>query len=129
MDIFGLVFEMQSQTKERVRYTMSMRSEQCDCANTQSRCKHMFALKKIVDKSYYNVRVVIQEETFNTHDAIYEKLPSNEEEIGSAETLKIVNDDVEFYKEVEDLQKSLQNFNIGALSIDQIFFFLSKVQN
>jgi hypothetical protein len=82
----------------------------------------MFALKKIVDKSYYNVRVVIQEETFNTHDTIYEKLPSNEEEIGSAETLKIVNDDVEFYKEVEDLQKSLQSFNIGALSIDQFFF-------
>jgi hypothetical protein len=40
-------------------------------------------------------------------------------EIGVAETLKTVNDDVELYKEIEDLQKSLQSFNIGALSIDQ----------
>ena len=107
VDIFGLVFEMQSQMKEGVWYTVSMGSEQCDCADTQSRCKHMLALKKIVDKSYYNVRGVIEEDTFNIDDAIYEELLSNEEEIGIAETLKTVNDDVEFYKEVEDLQKSL----------------------
>ena len=31
----------------------------------------------------------------------------------------MVNDDVELCKEVEDLKKSLQSFNIGALSIDQ----------
>jgi hypothetical protein len=30
------------------------------------------------------------------------------------------------YKEVEDLQKSLQSFNIGALSIDQKNFFLEQ---
>jgi hypothetical protein len=47
----------------------------------------MLALKKIVDKSYYNVRGVIREYTFNIHDAIYEELPSNEEEIGIVETL------------------------------------------
>ena len=46
VDIFGLVFEMRSQTKEDLWCTMSMRSEQCECANTQSRCKHMLALKK-----------------------------------------------------------------------------------
>jgi hypothetical protein len=57
---------------------------------------------------------------------------SNEKEIGVAETLKTVNDDVELYKEVEDLQKSLQSFNIGALSIDQKNFFRkqsSKLRN
>ena len=119
VDIFGLIFEMQSQTKEDVWYTMSMGSEQCDCGDTQSRCKHMLALKKIVDKSYYNVRGVIEEDTFNIYDAIYKEIPSTEEEIGVAETLKTVNDDVELYKDVEDLQKSLQSFNIGTLSIDK----------
>jgi hypothetical protein len=34
VDIFGLIFEMQSQTKEGVWYTVSMGSEQCDCADT-----------------------------------------------------------------------------------------------
>jgi hypothetical protein len=123
VDIFGLIFEMESQTKEGVWYTVSMGSKQCDCADTQSKCKHMLALKKIVDKSYYNVRGVIEEDTFNIHDAIYEEISSNEEEIGVAETLKTVNDDVELYKEVKDLQKSLQSFNIRALSIDQKNFF------
>ena len=36
----------------------SMGSKQCDCDDTQSRCKHILALKKIVDKNYYNVRDV-----------------------------------------------------------------------
>jgi hypothetical protein len=35
----------------------------------------------------------------------------------------LFNDDVEFYKNVKDLQKSLQSFNIGALSIYQKNFF------
>ena len=48
-----------------------------------------------------------------------EELSSNEEEIGTTRTIKMVNDDIEFYKEVENLQKSLQSFNIGALSIDK----------
>jgi hypothetical protein len=111
-----LVFEMRSQMKEGLWYTVSMGSEQCDCADAQPKCKHILALKKIVDKSYYNVHGVIEEDTFCIINAIYEELPSNEEEIWNAETLKTVNDDVEFYKEVKDLQKSLQSFNIGALS-------------
>jgi hypothetical protein len=115
---------MLSQTKEGVWYKISMGSEQCDCVDTQSRCKHMSALKKIVDKNFYNVRSVIEEDTFNIHDAIYEEISSNEEKIWIAKTLKTVNDDVEFYKEVEDLQKSLQSFNIGTLSIDQKNLFL-----
>ena len=52
VDIFGLIFEMRSQTKEDLWYAVSMRSEQCDCVDTQSRCKHMSALRKIIDKSY-----------------------------------------------------------------------------
>ncbi len=67
VDIFNLVFEMQSQTKEGLWYTMSMGSEQYDCADTQSRCKHMLALKKIIDKNYYNVRGVIEEDAFDIH--------------------------------------------------------------
>ena len=55
VDIFCLVFEMQSQTKEGLWYTMCLGSEQCDCADTQSRCKHKLILKKIIDKNYYNV--------------------------------------------------------------------------
>jgi hypothetical protein len=35
----------------------------------------MLALKKIVDKSYYNVWGVIEEDTFNIHNAIYEEIP------------------------------------------------------
>ena len=50
---------------------------------------------------------------------IYEEISSNKEKIGVAITLEMVNDDVEFYKEIGYLQKLLQNFNIGALSIDQ----------
>ena len=119
VDIFGLVVEMRPQTKEDLWYTMSMGFEQCDCADTQSRCKHMLALKKIVDKSYYNVLGVIKDDIFCMHNAIYEELPPNEEEIRIVRTLETVNDDDEFYKEIEDLQKSLESFNIGALSINQ----------
>jgi hypothetical protein len=96
-----------------------MRSEQYGCTDTQSMCKHMLDLKKIVDKSYYNVGGIIEEDTFCIHNAIYEKLPTNEEGVGIAKTPKTVKDDVELYKKVQDLQKSLQSFNIGALSIDQ----------
>ena len=46
VNIFGLVFEMQSQTNKYLWYIMSMESKQCDCAGTQSKCKHMLALKK-----------------------------------------------------------------------------------
>ena len=129
MGIFGLVFEMQSQTKEDLWYTLSMRSEQCDVpilnqgANTDQGAN---TLKKIIDKNYLNVRDIIEEDAFDIHNAIYEELPFNEEEIGIAKTLKTVNDDVKFYKEVEDLQKTLQNFNIGALSIDQRNFFCEQ---
>jgi len=35
VDIFGLVCEMQSQTKEDLWYTMSMGFEQCDCVDIQ----------------------------------------------------------------------------------------------
>ena len=76
-------------------------------------------LKKIIDKNYYSVQGVIEENTFSTHNVIYEELSSNKEKIRIVETLKTVNDDVELCKEVEDLKKSLQSFNIGALSIDQ----------
>ena len=100
-----------------------MRSEQCDCADTQSKCKHMLAFKRIVHRNYYNVRGVIEEHTFCIHNAICEELPINEEEIRIARTLETVNDDANFYKEVEDLQESLQSFDIGALYIDQNYFF------
>ena len=119
MDIFGIIFEMRSRTKENLCYKVSMGSEQCDCADTQSRCKHILALKKIVDKNYYNIQGVIKEDIFCIHNAMYEELSSNEEGIGIARTLDTVNDDIEFYLKIEDLQKSLQSFNIGILFIDQ----------
>ena len=82
-----------------------MRSKQCDCADTQSRCKHMLALKKIIDKNYYIVHVVIKEQTLCLHNAIYKEPLFNKEEIKITSILEIVNDDVEFYKEVEEFQK------------------------
>lgn len=87
-----------------------MRSEQYACVGTQSKCKHMLAFKTIVDKSCYNGQIVIKVDTFCIYHAIYEELSSKKNE----RTFEMVNDDVEFYKNVEDLKKLLQNFNIGA---------------
>lgn len=48
--LFGLVLEMQSRSKLNVWHTMYVGFEQYDCANSQSRCKHMLALKKMFQK-------------------------------------------------------------------------------
>lgn len=93
---------------------------------------NMLALCMIFDKSYYDVHGVIEQGTFCIHNAIYEEISSNKEEIGIARTIETIIDDVEFYKDVEDLQKSLQSLNIEALSIDQKIFLCvlhSKLRN
>jgi len=63
--------------------------------------------EKIVDKSSYYIQGVVEENNLCIYNANYEEPPSKEEQIGIARTLETINDDAQFYKDVEDFQKSL----------------------